>query len=266
MNLKPIIKWTGGKRKELKHFLHLIPEYKTYIEPFVGGGALYFHLNSQKNIINDFDYLLMNFYKVLQYDSKRVIECISKLKEINNNHEKMEKLYYIYRNKFNNYKDLSLIERLICFLYVNQLSFSGMRRFNKKGEFNVPFGHYKTFNPIITTDHINLLNRTSIYNDDIFNLFEMFDIEDGFMFLDPPYTNIFKEYSSNNVFGKTHQIKLHNYLKNLNKTKWLMVINNDEDILKMYKQYDILSYDIRYGVNIKNRFDTQNKHLIIKNF
>jgi len=264
--MKPIIKWTGGKRREIKHFIKLIPSYETYIEPFIGGGALYFHLNSKINIINDFEYLLINFYKIVQNNPFELIKLIDEIKQFNQQHDEMEKLYYHHRNNINNYKSLNELEQSLSFLYVNQLSFSGMRRFNKKGEFNVPFGHYKSFNPIITTEHIDLLNKTTIYNDDISNIFNKLDIENGFMFLDPPYTKIFKEYSANNNFNHNSHIELYNNLNKLKKTKWMLIINNDDDIINLYKQYDITSYDIKYGVNIKNRFDSNSNHLIIKNY
>ena len=264
--MKPIIKWTGGKRREIKHFIELLPNYDVYIEPFIGGGALYFHLNSKVNIVNDFDYLLINFYKTIQNNSINVIELMNELKSYNGNHDEMERLYYHHRTRINDYSSLSLLEQSISFLYVNQLSFSGMRRFNKRGEFNVPFGHYKSFNPIITNEHIELLNRTTILNNDIFDIFDELDIQNGFMFLDPPYTNIFKEYSSNNIFNKQSHIKLFNCLNEMKLSKWMLIINNDDDIINLYKKYDITSYDVKYGVNIKNRFDSNSNHLIIKNY
>ena len=103
--LNPMFKWTGGKRREIKLFQNFYPlfvkiktEY-TYVEPFVGGGAVYFDLNNLqgKNVINDFDLLLINFYEQFQQGNKELINELSRISKITN-HDKLEKEYYHYRN------------------------------------------------------------------------------------------------------------------------------------------------------------------------
>lgn len=266
MNLSPIIKWTGGKRKEIKNFKDIIPIYKHYVEPFFGGGALYFYENNINgfNTINDFDIELINFYKMVKTNNIDLIKKIDKLKLINNNHEEMEKQYYKFRDGDNS--SLNELERAVRFLYVNQLAFGGMRRFNKSGKFNVPFGHYKTFNPKITKEHIELLQKTDIKNDDTLNILNEYDDKDTFIFLDPPYTRVFNKYSHENIFGNNEQIKLKKCLSELKMSKWMLVINNSDEIRKLYKSYNFKSYKINYGINIRNRFKTDVEHLIITNY
>jgi len=260
-NLKPIIKWTGGKRRELKYIKPLLPNnIKQYVEPFIGGGALFFHLNHHNSIINDFDFDLINFYKHVNNPS--FIEKINYLKSITN-HDEMESLYYKFRD---NPPPDDLCDRASQFVYINQLAFSGMRRFNKNGKFNVPFGHYKSFNPKISNDHINLLSNTIIHNDSAMNIIPLYDNKNTFIFLDPPYTRTFKTYSANNDFNEDHQTLLAHTLSNIKYANWMMVINDDPFIINLYKNFNISSYDLKYGVNIKNRFNTNVKHLVISNY
>src|SRR5579864_2074663 len=165
--LDPLFKWTGGKRKEIKHFGKFFPtfvtkrEVYTYVEPFAGGAAVFWHLNnvSGKNVINEFDEEVVNFYKEFhKADPKFVntLQTIGKVKE----HNDLEAIYYELRDqdRKGGLKNLSTCDRAIRFFVVNQLAFSGMRRFNSRGEFNVPFGHYKGLNAdVITSEQHKIL-------------------------------------------------------------------------------------------------------------
>jgi DNA adenine methylase len=263
--MQPIIKWTGGKRRELKHFMKYIPHHETYCEPFIGGGATYFSLNNKINIINDYDQKLVNFYNIIKNNSSDLMKLIKEAKKINNCHDDMEKKYYEEREKMNS-EGLNDLESAFSFLYVNQLSFSGMRRFSKEGKFNVPFGHYKSFNPKITLEHIELLKNTEIKNVDALELIPTLNEEKTFIFLDPPYTRTFKEYSPDNVFGVQQQKQLRDILMGIDKSKWMLVIDYSELIQELYKNSNIKTYELKYGVNIKNRFNTKVEHAIITNY
>lgn len=264
--MKPIIKWTGGKRRELKHITKMLPNIiERYVEPFVGGGALYFYLEHKNSIINDFDFELINFYKMV--GDKQFIDEVAKLSLLNNNHDAMSEKYYelraLDRKDINKYSD---VIRAIRFFYINQLAFSGMRRFNSNGQFNVPFGHYKKLSNQITKAHLDLLKITDIKNGDAIDIINDEDNKNTFIFLDPPYTRIFKTYSHDNVFDMGCQQRLCNSLKRLQNAKFMLVINKDDNILNMYKEFNIIEYDIKYGVNIKNRFSTNTSHTIITNY
>ena len=92
-NLKPIIKWSGGKKDELKEIIKYIPEkYNTYIEPFIGGGALYFHLNPEKAVINDIHSELIAFYKSIK--DNKILDIYNFMKENPND----ETTYYKVRS------------------------------------------------------------------------------------------------------------------------------------------------------------------------
>jgi DNA adenine methylase len=260
--LKPIIKWTGGKRRELPIILKNTPLHSKYVEPFIGGGAVYFTLSNKISVINDYDYDLINFYNQVP----NILDGINNLKNLNGNHDAMEMKYYECRDIVNDKSRKDPITRALAFVYVNQLAFSGMRRFSSVGNFNVPFGHYKAFNPIITDQHIDLLKNTVIRNDSAMSIIKEYDEEDCFIFLDPPYTRVFNKYSSGNSFGMSEQISLRDQLNGLNKSKWMLIINEDPELKEMYKNFNIEIYPHKYGVNIKNRFNTNVNHLLIKNY
>lgn len=289
MNLKPIYKWTGGKRKEIKIFSKYYPKFindYTLIEPFFGGGAVYWDINNdniKKFIINDLDYDLINFLNNVKYSydelnneliriSNNINEISIKEKNVNNSEvnykEERGKIYYNYRNmdRNNGLSKLSSLSRAIRFYIVNQLSFNGMRRFNSKGEFNVPYGNYKSLPLNLTLDHKLKLDKTTIMNDDYKNVILNNDNENTFIFIDPPYTREFKEYSSSSKFGNDHQIELFNIFKNIKKAFVMIIINKDEFTYNLYKDYIKDEYDLKYSTNIKNRFDNNVKHLIITNY
>jgi DNA adenine methylase len=287
--LKPLYKWSGGKRKEIKIFKDYYPDFVKennsykYIEPFFGGGAVYWSLNAKYNIINDIDTELIIFLKQIKNNSFNLIKRINSLsikiskisqleKENKLTKQDAKKLrgeyYYLWRNKDRNggLKNLTKEDKAFRFFLVNQLSFNGMRRFNSKGEFNIPYGNYKSFNIHISDEHINLLNKTGIYNKSYNEIMLNNDNDNTFIYLDPPYTREFKEYSHNNSFGNDQQIKLFNIFKNMKKSKIMLIINKDDFTYNLYKDYIKHEYDLKYSTNIKNRYDNSVKHLIICNY
>lgn len=281
-NLSPLFKWTGGKRREIKIFKEFFPDFVKnndnydFVEPFAGGAAVYWYLNNikGKNIINDYDSELINFYKAMSKQSEDFIKHIRKSSELyqgeNTDYNKQSENYYYWRNldKNDGLKNLSEEERAARFWIVNQLSFSGMRRFNSKGEFNVPYGHYKNLNSDLITsqDHVELLKNTTIENKDYMEILNKSDNNDTFIFLDPPYTRVMKKYSSDNEFTEQDQENLRDKLVSMRNASWMLIIDQSELTEKLYKGYISNIYNLKYGVNIKNRFDTGVNHLIISNY
>jgi len=288
--LKPLYKWTGGKRKEIKVFSDYYPNFVknsneyTFVEPFFGGGAVYWSLMAKNNVINDVDFDLINFLNQIKINKEGVMEPIIELSNTIKNITEKEKLgelsigesktergksYYEWRNLDRNeggLDNLSLTQRASRFFILNQLAFSGMRRFNSKGQFNVPYGNYKTFNINICDDHTNHLTNTQINQGSYEQIMLDNDTDNTFMFLDPPYTRTFKEYSHGNVFGNDEQIKLANIFKKITKAKVMIIINKDEFTSGLYDGYVKHEYDLQYANNIKNRYDNSVKHLIITNY
>ena len=141
-----------------------------------------------------------------------------------------------------------------------------MRRFNSRGEFNIPYGNYKSFNLNIEDKHIELLNKTEIncgsYKDIMINN----DTENTFIYLDPPYTREFKTYSHGNVFGNEQQIELSKVIKSMKNVKVMLIINKDDFTTELYKDYIKHEYDLKYATNIKNRYDNTVQHLVVCNY
>ena len=289
MKLDPIYKWTGGKRKEIKVFSKYYPDFVKdnldykYVEPFFGGGAVYWSLDCSRNVINDIDIELVNFLRVVKTNSIDIIDMCNDVSEKISEISKLEKsgelsiseaktqrglIYYDWRSKDRNngLGNLSDIERAFRFLLVNQLAFNGMRRFNKKGEFNVPYGNYKSFNPNIKPEHISKLNKTDILSGSYKEVMLDNDTEKTFIYIDPPYTREFKEYSHENVFGEKEQIELFETFKSMKNASVMIIINKDDFTSDLYKDYIKDEYDLKYSTNIKNRYDNSVKHLIITNY
>lgn len=289
MKLNPIYKWTGGKRKEIKIFEQWYPDFVKsgtnykFIEPFFGGGAVYWSLDADKMIINDIDKELVNFLQVLKNSPDWILEnCefISKKIEEISKREKKEELsiseaktergliYYHWRDKDRNggLSNLSDEERALRFLIVNQMAFNGMRRFNSRGEFNIPYGNYRSFNPDISNHHLDKLKNTDIFCGSYKEIMLNNDNDKTFIYLDPPYTREFKEYSHENVFGPDQQIELADVFKGMKEAKVMIIINKDEFTTELYKDYIKSEYDLKYSTNIKNRYDNSVKHLIITNY
>ena len=284
-NLKPLYKWTGGKRKEISKYEKYIPDFKNYIEPFFGGGATYWYLNNTDgvNVINDLEGDIIFFLKSIKNQNKYVLDTLKdisgKIRDISDKEKNKEltipeakklrgEYYYKYRlfDREPGLNNLSDDDRAIRFFLVNQHSFNGMRRFNSKGQFNVPYGNYKQLNIdlLYSEEHVKLLKNTKFMNGDFEDL--MIDQDDTFIYLDPPYTKEFKEYTPGDIFGKDEQIRLCESFKRLKKPKAMLIINDSEPIRELYNGYIREGYRLKYGTNIKSRYDTDTKHLIICNY
>lgn len=252
----PIIKYPGGKKNEISTFKDWIPkEFDTYIEPFVGGGAVYFYLNHEKNIINDINTDLTTFYEVIKKDPSSLIKELKKMKNT-------KEFYFKIREAFNK-NDTSEYSKEAMFYYLNRTCYGGIVRYNSKKEFNTPFGKYATYKPweYISDEHIKLLKNTEILNLDFQEVFKKAK-ESDFVFIDPPYSSNFNNYYENNFSDEQHKA-LANCIKN-SPAKCLAVISDLGNIPVIYKDLIKDSYDKKYGINIVD--DTKVKHLIITNY
>jgi DNA adenine methylase len=282
--MNPVVKYRGGKSREIPKFLNYIPDdYDRYIEPFLGGGALFFYLEPDNAILNDVNTRLITFYKQLrdgypimrkqldalqdQYDKNQAAFKKLKLKNpdkiVSNSNED---LYYKMREKYNK-PESDYLEGVVYF-FINKTAYSGMIRFNSNGEYNVPFGRYPNFNTrLLTAQHSILLKNAEIYNVDYAEIFNM-ATENDFMFLDPPYDCIFNDYGNidmMNGFDEEQHNRLAADFKNL-QCRSLMIIGKTSLTEKLYKDYIVDEYYKNYAVNIKNRFNNDKMHIIVKNY
>lgn len=259
--IKPLIKYSGGKADEINNFKKYIPDnYNLYIEPFIGGGALYFNLEPKKSVINDIHPELIDFYKSIKngYSNK-----IYNFMEENANDEK---IYYKIRDemKINDY-----IDNAKRFYYIRKTCFRGMMRYNKQGKFNIPFGRYKKINyeDLKNTSYEKLLKNTKIFNKSFEYIFENYNDKNNFMFLDPPYDSVFTDYGYC-TFGKNEHLKLAELFKTT-KNKCLMIIGKTDFISELYKDYIVDEYEKKYRFKLHSGRvgdEINNKHLVIKNY
>ncbi|MDR0603407.1 MAG: Dam family site-specific DNA-(adenine-N6)-methyltransferase [Bacteroidales bacterium] len=283
--MKPLVKYRGGKSNEISNISKHIPEYKgRYIEPFFGGGALYFHIEPKRAIINDINSKLIAFYTGIKsnYPTLRTeLDEIEKIYEANRKQfdelkrqtpnerveDKNEELYYQLRDMFNDLADKKYSDALLYF-FINKTAYSGMIRYNSKGEFNVPFGRYTHLNTaLVTKKHSDLLATADIYNTGYKDIFDMAQPYD-FIFLDPPYDCIFSDYGNEeykNGFDDDCHITLAKDIKNLN-CKVLLVIGRTALTEKLYGDMIIDEYAKNYSVNIRNRFKSVATHILVANY
>lgn len=257
--LKPLIKWSGGKYDELRHILPHLPEYETYLEPFIGGGALFFRIAPEKAVISDVHEELIDFYKSIQNGEARSIH------DFMNEHGNEESVYYNVRGM----KPTCQLEVAQRFYYLRKTCYRGMLRYNKSGGFNVPYGRYKTisYDSLLEPAYEALLKRTTILLSGFETIFQTYNSPSNFMFLDPPYDSEFTDYGYCS-FGKEEHKLLAECFKST-RIKCLMVISKTQFIEDLYKDYIVDEYDKKYRFKLhSNRVGSEinNKHLIIKNY
>lgn len=283
--MKPMIKYRSGTSREIPYIEKWIPEYTgRYMEPFLGSGTLYFHLEPEQAVINDINSKLMSFYKGVRddYDNlRKELDEIETVYEYNRQNFKKrksenpdkrvydanERLYYNIRDMYNGNADKEFSDAFIYY-FINKTAYSGMIRFNAKGDFDVPYGRYEHFNTqLITKEHSELLKKAEILNTNYFDVFNLAGSND-FMFLDLPYDCKFSDYENSKYkegFTEDDQRKLAEDFRNLN-CKALMIIGKTPLIEELYKDFIVDEYGKHYAINIKNQFSQDTKHLIITNY
>lgn len=239
----PIVKWVGGKRQLMFELLKNIPKsYNRYFEPFIGGGALFFELQPENAYISDMNEELINLYLVVRDNVYELIDDLSK-------HEVSKEYFLEIRNidRTEDYENWSNVQKASRFIYLNRTCFNGMYRVNSKGEFNVPFGHYK--NPRIVDENnlincSNLLQRTEIRHADFSEILTKAQKGD-FVYFDPPYvplseTSSFTSYTKDG-FDIDMQFKLRDICDELdNKGVKFLLSNSDTKLVnELYENYNI---------------------------
>ena len=273
--VKPVLKWAGGKRElvpEIREFYRNLSPTK-YVEPFFGGGAVYFDIlktlgiqHKETTIINDVNQDLIDMYRNIKSNPKELLYHCNNLKKDYEQHG-----YYFLREKFNgldsnknNIERFEGIERSAALIVINRTCFNGLYRVNSNGFFNVPKGSYK--NPRIVDEEnlyklSNLLPKMENIRCQEFD--EIKDINKGdLVYFDPPYyplneTSSFTAYSSS--FGKDEQIRLKDYFKKLNESGVNVILSNSSSpfIEEIYSEFQILK--IYAGRNINSKVQKRGK-------
>ena len=283
--MRPMLKYRGGKSREIPNIERHIPAFKgRYIEPFFGGGALFFHLEPEHAIINDINGKLMDFYldvrnnyeqtrrdldalEVVYSKNRREFDRLKAATPQSRVEDRNEDLYYSIRDMFNGKARKEYTDGAIYY-FINKTAYSGMIRYNSNGEFNVPFGRYKNLNTeFVTERHSELLRHTKICNADYQAVFDMAASED-FIFLDPPYDCVFSDYGNEEYrdgFNDQSHMALAEAFRCL-PCPALLVIGRTPLTERLYGDMIIDEYAKSYSVNIRNRFKSAATHILVANY
>ena len=285
-SVKPFIKWVGGKGQLISTIENELPAYlfkntqTTYVEPFVGGGAILFWIlkntKIENAIINDINSDLTKAYLTVK---KNVAELILCLKEFQKKYDNLSDLtkrtdYYLENREKYNTKTLDDIENTALFIFLNKTCFNGLYRVNSKGKFNVPFGKYEK--PMICDENTlladsELLQKVEILNGDFEQTIHYVN-DKSFFYFDPPYkpiskTSSFNSYASE-VFDDNEQLRLKRFSDKLhnNGNLWLLS-NSDNDFFdNLYSGYKISRVWATRAVNCKANGRGKLTEILIKNY
>lgn len=369
--MQALIKWPGGKSSEYEVIKKFVPEYTRYIEPFFGGGAVFFNMLPQPAIINDISVNLMQFYHYIKEQDKKFRTCLYSVnnewellkelalekveilkpifiqlrqneeikaqleEEIENccksisisitdcskvviNKELLhkeicrmvnDKVFRTRKNELKNGKDLSdddlsnniltgftsgyymylrdvlnriekpnevfIVEeyKIAIFYFVREFCYGSMFRYNKSGDFNIPYGGIgynnkdfkKKIDLLFSEETQTYFKNTEIYSCDFEAILDKAQ-EDDFIFLDPPYDTDFSDYE-NRSFGEQDQRRLAKRLHDT-KAKFLLIIKNTPLISELYQNngYRVFAFDNKYSYCVKGRNDRNAIHLIVTNY
>lgn len=272
-NTTPVVKWLGGKRQLLPVLAKYLPtKFHTYYEPFFGGGALFFYLQPERAIINDFNVQLMRMYKNLRDNFDEVKSFLDTYQNEYNllPKEKQTFFYYSLRNRYNqkiidNSDDAELSALLI---FLNKSGFNGLYRVNKKGCYNVPFAHKRKIHLYDDTNLINVsyqLQKTRIMTGDFENAVSTAH-EGDFVFFDSPYFETFDNYQAGGFSIEDHK-RLARLFSTLTERGVKCILTNSDTcfIKKLYANYNIEEVSVKRLVNRDANART-GKEVLITNF
>lgn len=301
---KPFLKWAGGKRQLLTQIMERIPseseECKKYIEPFVGAGAVLFHLIERSKEFEFTEYHIIDInvelilcYKALKQDATLVYSELKKLidKYPNTHEERKDKKisgsYYDVRSLWNQnivadideLDDEARAKRVAKTIFLNRTCFNGLYRVNKQGEFNVPIGNYKklSFPSLEELEEVQkALKNVKIYHGS-FKLCKEIADEETFLYFDPPYrpiskTSSFTSYTKYGFNDEDLDDLFELYLQ-LNEKNCILMMSNsgrggapDEDFIEvLFEQFDVDEVKASRSINSKGDSRGKVNEVIVKN-
>ena len=298
---RPFLKWAGGKAQLLDAFTRRVPRglhegtLPIFVEPFVGGGAVYFHFNSifrfKECHIFDINEELVLAYSVVKNDVRGLIDYLAGISDgyLSKSDAGRKDFYYAMRDTFNrtkgavNFRQYSedWIERAGQFIFLNRTCFNGLYRVNSRGGFNVPFGRYQ--NPTILHEDVlradaELLRNTTIHLGD-FMQSEPYISEETFVYFDPPYrplnrTSSFTQYAKEG-FTDEEQRRLAAYYARCNARGARLMLSNsdpknvdpdDEFFDDLYAGYHIDRVPARRMINCDGTGRGEIYEIIVTNY
>jgi DNA adenine methylase len=293
MRAKPFLKWAGGKTQLIDQIKEQLPteiqnQTFTFIEPFVGSGAVLFWMldkfpNLENAVINDINTDLTNCYLTIQNDVENLITILSEWEfdyhNLSEYQEEKKEYYYAKRTQFNQRNSEQTIQSAL-FIFLNRTCFNGLYRVNRKNEFNVPIGSYKK-PQICNSENLRLVSdviqNVTILNGDFSSTLE-YATENTLFYFDPPYkplseTSSFNSYAKDE-FDDKEQIRLAQFCERLNQENHNWILSNSDVKGKdpnnnffddLYANFNILRVDARRSINANPSKRGKLKELLITN-
>lgn len=250
---KPILKWAGGKTQLIGELLKCLPKkHGKYIEPFFGGGALFFATSPENSVIADINPELINLYRQVADNPEAVINWLVSW-------ENSKELFY--RLRAHKWEDLLSSEAAARTIYLNRTCFNGLYRVNKSGAFNVPYGSYR--NPTIcNAENIKAaskaLKNADIILGDYKTVLKKYAAKGDLIFLDPPYLPVseyadFKRYTKEQFYEEDHR-ELAEEVQRLQILGCHVVLTNSNHPLvhELYDKYEIEVHRTRRNISSKS--------------
>jgi len=274
--ISPLIKWAGGKRQLLPTLTSQLPlEWNTYFEPFLGGGALMVHLQNEGRITNavvsDLNRELINLYRVVKKNPETLIESLTSARFENN-----ENAFRKLKSEFNELIGCqgNSIERAALLIYLNKHGYNGLWRVNRKGKFNVPFGHHpkRSLPPeTLIKAFSSMLENVTIMNVDFEKAVKKAK-KDDFVYFDPPYqplskTARFTDYNSSG-FTFEDQVRLSELFRTLSKKGVKVMLSNSKvlAIEELYQDYTVRTISAKRFINCDGNRRSGTSEIIVTNY
>ncbi len=267
INARPFLKWAGGKSKLIPQYRPYFPEnYTTYYEPFLGGGAVFFHLQPSAARLSDINPELINAYRCVKDDVKALISLLE-------NHQLHHSKDYYYKIRQTSFH--TPLKRAARLIYLNKTCYNGLYRENSKGEFNVPIGKYKNpkiCNPTLLRAVSAALQSARLEVSSFEEILNKATNPDDFVYFDPPYyplssTSNFTEYSRYS-FNRETQLKLREVFAELASRNVKVMLSNSDChfIRELYKEFKIHSIFASRAINSNAKLRGKISELIITSY
>ena len=251
----PFLKWAGGKARLITQFAPYFPEsFNRYHEPFLGGGAVFFHLQPEQASLSDLNGRLVECYRVIRDEPAALM---AKLDEHRRRHN--HQYFYEARTRFNQARGMTAVDRAALFIYLNKTCFNGLYRENSRGEFNVPVGSYT--DPAVYDESLILsvsqsLKGVEIHNEGFEGVLSRAQSGD-LVYFDPPYvpvsaTSSFTSYTGAG-FDTSLQERLARVFDELSRRgAYVMLSNSDAPLVRdLYAGWRVV--EIRASRSINSR-------------
>ena len=292
MEIKYLVRWVGGKNRLIPEIDKRIPkdinaQYDTYVEPFVGGGSVMFHIlnnyNFKKIYVNDKNKELINLYLSIKNFPKEMVDKIEKLdlKYLSLDVSKKKEMYHLIRNYYNRIKlkdEKINLEKANLLMFLMRMCFNGVYRVNKKGEFNTSIGSFLTrsFRKISKEEIFTIseqLENVIFFSKDFSELEDLIS-DKTFFYLDPPYLPETDKQEhiryTPDGFSIDEQKRLKEFINKINLKGGKFILSNSDTengfFYDLYKEYVIDKVKIKRLISGKNEFRKEITELMIKNF